>query len=793
MNKNGINCNILPLVHIFNGNQLISEHCFGELDVSQESKQKKSLRVDDAVWACHCLTTPIPGSEKGIDLSLHFQLEHGSVGSAAVAVALDTQPWSVDNYVIIPGAVYDGNRFESLKKKYPPLFEPHEHRLGMPVTVTDIPRLGNNGDGPWRIEQTTGDASTPAIGFHDSNNSVGCWLLTQQKTRFGNLGLFVEESPERDRARLIVLSPCVRTEHQGSCNKMESQDSGVSWKAGDELTIKLRLYLFSAETKSEFLSYFQNVREDIKENKLASELPFSAAWDLLEEKYNRDNWCDERSYYSVGNRKTINEDWQIGWVGGCMVTHPLIFSGSSLSRQRALKNLDTILTKSQAPSGFFYGMGNGKEWFSDAFHEPHPCNMHLIRKSGDALYFLLKQFIALEQSNQVATVKESWKNAVRKLADAFTKLWKENGQLGQFVDVESGCLLVGGSTCGAIVPAALALAGRYFDNPVYLTVAEEIGAKYLEDFRRSGITTGGPGEILQAPDSESAFALLESMVVLHEETGGGRWLIGAEEVAQLCMTWCVSYDYEFPSGSLFQKLNMRTTGAVYANVQNKHAAPGICTLSGDSLLKLYRKTQNEVYLQQLCSIARSIPQYISRKDRPISPLLSGWINERVNMSDWEGEEMVGEVHDQSCWPEVSCMLTWLEVPGLYVRTDLGKVYCIDNIDVKVKQEQSAGMHVELHNPTRFKASVRMLVENQENLCESLDVSTLLKCPKLDLMPGETKTISFRKEIKQPKSRPLHKIVDVDNINQRKRITNIGRIQLPSATESNPVLVQGKIT
>ena len=40
---------------------------------------------------------------------------------------------------------------------------------------------------------------------------------------------------------------------------------------------------------------------------------------------------------------------------------------------------------------------------------------------------------------------------------------------------------------------------------------------------RAGITVGGPGEILKCADSESAFALLDSFVVLYEYVSGAQW------------------------------------------------------------------------------------------------------------------------------------------------------------------------------------------------------------------------------------------------------------------------------
>ena len=51
---------------------------------------------------------------------------------------------------------------------------------------------------------------------------------------------------------------------------------------------------------------------------------------------------------------------------------------------------------------------------------------------------------------------------------------------------------------------------------------------------------------------------------------------------------------------------MKTVGCVFANLQNKHAAPGICTLSGMALWKLYRWTGNDAYLELLRDIVASI-------------------------------------------------------------------------------------------------------------------------------------------------------------------------------------------
>jgi len=77
------------------------------------------------------------------------------------------------------------------------------------------------------------------------------------------------------------------------------------------------------------------------------------------------------------------------------------------------------------------------------------------------------------------------------------------------------------------------------------------------------------------------------------------------------------YDFAFLPDCTFGRLGMRTCGTVFANVQNKHNAPGICTLSGVSLLRLARATGNRQWLDLLADIAGAIPQFMSRRGRPI--------------------------------------------------------------------------------------------------------------------------------------------------------------------------------
>ena len=121
-----------------------------------------------------------------------------------------------------------------------------------------------------------------------------------------------------------------------------------------------------------------------------------------------------------------------------------------------------------------------------------------------------------------------------------------------------------------------------------------------------------------------------------------------------------------------------------------------------------RAIHDQPLMDLLCEIARFLPQVVSREDRPIHAkdgraMPSGWINERVNTSDWD--DNVGGVFYGTCWCEVSLLLTFAELPGVYCRPDLGKVWALDHVEAVLN-----GTELRLHNPTEFPARVRVLIE-----------------------------------------------------------------------------------
>lgn len=562
------------------------------------------------------------------------------------SMTVDFPQWEQDAYVFLPACAYNGNQFKRRKTNYPPEYTVAECGVNPQPIITDVPALDPDGSG--RMEVTTGDLSVPCFGVFFRQKQIAFFVFTEQACKGKNIGFSVESG------RVAVQFPAIREKCYRICRTDEpSNDSGFFASEGETITSKVLIKEFSCRDLPAFFElFFQNRRCLLSDAPAA--IPYTQMlWDTMEEHMNRDNFSGE--YYAE-----MSKMWQCGWVGGGMSSLPLLKHGSAISKERAIQTLD-YLTSKVSPMGFFYSTIINGEIRGDGCGSPHMRNSTLTRKNGDALYFLFKHFA-------VMTPKDSWVAAAKGCADAFVRLYERYADFGQFVNVETGEMIFGGTTSGASVIGALVLAWRYFGDDRYLTVAKQAGEKYYQNFVFRGVTYGGPGEALCAPDSESNYAMVESMVLLYEETKEENWLRYAQDSLHLLSSWVMPYAYAFPAECEFGKKKINTVGSVFANAQNKHSAPGLCTASGDAIYKLYKYTGNKAYLELLRNIVSFLPQCVSTEERPIyswdqppKKLLPGCICERVNTSDWEGPEYVGGVFDVSCWCETAVLLTFTEL------------------------------------------------------------------------------------------------------------------------------------
>lgn len=565
-----------------------------------------------------------------------------------------------DDYILMPACAYNGNRFPSVKKKYPPMFT--EEDAKRENLITDVPKL--NEDGSGKIEVTSADMSVPCVGVWDKTKQKAFFLFFQQELYGINLGVTYT------KGKIILSYPKYREKSYKMCSTDKSSDRKVFLKPHQQFDFIYKIVKSDCESITRFLRIFFENRKVLGLDS-SSPMRFSPEkmWAIQEEKINRENYNSELKIYRNGVSKSRFACWQPGWTGNLISSYPLMKLGSRETYERA-KNCVEFLFSTQYEKGLFESVvdDNGVG-YGDGFENNGTRYWHLLRKSADCLYFLYDIFKVMEEKGD--TVPKHFIEGYRKVADAFYNIYTENGQLGQFVDLRTNEILVPGSASAGIAVGGLAKAYLYFGDNKYLSAACECADYFYEKFISKGFSNGGPGEMLQCCDSESAFGTLEGFTSLYEVTKDKKHLQYAEDAASLASTWVMAYNYNYINDCAFKKAGIKTVGTVFANIQNKHSAPGICTLSGAALKKLYDITGDELYLQLITDIACAVGQCMSTKEHPIYCMdthknaPSGYICERVNTSDWEGEKRVGQIFNQgSNWCEISNLLTITELSDL---------------------------------------------------------------------------------------------------------------------------------
>ncbi|MCX6971827.1 MAG: hypothetical protein NTV93_16960 [Verrucomicrobia bacterium] len=664
-----------------------------------------------------------------------------------MALIFDAPDWKESHELFMPGLIYRSNRFDLEAQDYPPV--PKAPRLGLhePPRITDIPRLKKE-PGDSCIQVLAGALTSPQAAWWDPAGRQG-WIVGAEPFSNGRQTGFVFREPaERTSATLEVETPGMRqgTRYTMCSTNTRSDDRAANLSAGESLSLRVRFHPFSCpEVSSLFNELFDNRGALVPEPILHDELPFDAAREILGRKYQACNWNEEYGFYAIGDGNHWCASWQAGWVGGLMNTQPLLEWGDAGTRDRVRRTFDFVFAGDGiGKAGFFEPCFHRGTWFGDGLDRnpqwPNPqferSEYAMTRKSADVLYFVLRQFDLWKKIDPGFEIPSAWREGARRCADAFVSLWQRTGQIGQFVHRETGEVIYGGTASAGILPAGLVLAADYFDNERYLEEAGQIGDYFYENFTRAGLTNGGPGEILQSPDSESSAGLAEAFIVLWERTQEHKWLQRAVEAARQLATWQISYDFEFPASSEFGRLGIRSAGGIFASPQNGHGAPGICTLSGNVYLKLYRATGDARYLTLLRHLAHNLTQYLSRKDRQIysicgRQLPEGWMCERLNTGDWD--DNVGGVFYGSCWCEVSLMLTIQEIPGIYIRRGPEPLLvCFDHVRATL---DGVGHSLVLENPTSFEAEVSILVDDCP--ASPLGQNAIWNAPRVRIPAGES--------------------------------------------------------
>jgi len=727
-------------------NGMLTLGCFydGSQLVAGREFVNGTLQADSSRWVCRTSRTSVKGQPGAFDLSLTFKIVEGEAKSSGVAVVFNRVDWSTDNYVLAPAAVYNGNRFHILPIGYPPYIDdPALRTSNMPITTTNIPHL-NWDRTPSKIEMLTSNTATPMMGFFDPHKKRGWIILTMPDTRLGTSGMFIEEDPTSKRASFVISAPGVREQRYVMCGHADSGDVGADLKAGDEVSLRLRVYDFQAADVPAFLGKVFDVRKALTgPSHYRNFVPFSYIADTILKHHDAYKWFEGKKFSYICNGPYSGSPYnniQAGWGGLPVYSQPQVDMETPERLRRVSKTFDA-LTQMSSKSGLIYAMFMDGELFGDHFGQiTQRRSISMVRRSGETLYSMISQIELMKLRGHLDMIKPEWDVLLRGIADGLVKLWKDNGEFGQFVDVETGKLDIWGSSAGVVNISALALASEYFKNPEYLKIAEAAGKYYYKRDLCQGYTTGGPAEILQAPDSESAYDLVEAYVVLYEMTGKREWLKRAQDAAYLLSTWMVSYEFKFPAASDMGRVHANSIGSVFASCQNAHSAPGMYVVSGDFLLKLYRATGNKRYADMYKDTVHNMVQYVNTPTNPVIPSGAiGAVSERVNTSDWEGKGNIGMVSpgDSNMAWETLAALTCLHNPGIYVRTDTAELLVLDHIEAQIIDRDKQGITLKLTNSTPYSANVSIFAESTKEAKKPLGWNAFIKWPKVEIQPGQS--------------------------------------------------------
>ncbi|WP_455637692.1 hypothetical protein [Parabacteroides sp.] len=638
---------------------------------------------------------------------------------AGVAVAFDRYGWTSDNYVMIPSSVYNGNRQRIVNREYATGLDKTDYRRkDLALTSNPIPQLSPEYGAPSRLEVNISNTATPAVTFLERAKQKGTILLTDQGIDWNNQvldhALIVEEASDRSVASFIVSAPGVRERKPEFIGFSKSPDRGIQVSKGDRIVIRVTEITFPCKDTPGLLARFMQDRKSHTGGEVPRNLmPMS---EVL-----------ARMVRNIDDRYYIGEQWQYycpenanwmsyGWIGGLMNTYPMLALGDAEHLQKVKNTFDFALPRAKGKSGYYYDVlgADGNVLNRDAANQ-NP-GIGLTRKNGDILYWMVKQFMLLKEQGKDNAIDPEWETNVRLLADAFVGTWKKCGTWGNYLDIETGDIAVYNTTSGAMAVAGLALASAYYNEPAYLEVACEAAADYYNNFALVGFTSGGCGDILQNADSETAVALMTSLMTLYETTGKEQYLKQSADLANLCATWTVSFPYRLPEDTPLAKLGANLTGAVWASTQNKHGAPGFCTQSGDALFKLYRSTCDTLYAELLRDV-------IHAHAEGVQP--NGKITERLTYCDADSRGSRGD-GGQTGWNETNGALMALEIPGIYVRTDLGTLYVFDHVEARIVKQNDKQTVLQLTNPTAYDAVVTIFAENAEQASRPLGDNAFLQ-------------------------------------------------------------------
>jgi hypothetical protein len=161
--------------------------------------------------------------------------------------------------------------------------------------------------------------------------------------------------------------------------------------------------------------------------------------------------------------------------------------------------------------------------------------------------------------------------------------------------------------------------------------------------------------------------------------------------------------------------------------------------SGDALLRLYRATGDVTLLELLRDTIHNLGQYLPESDDRKAAGGDDPSCTRADPGRWftTGDTVVPA---EGVFDAIG-LLSYTEVPGLYVRPDTGFVFAFDHITARIKERTRGRLLLAIANPTRVDATVRILAETAAAASEPLRPGAVLDAQTAVVPAGGTVQVS----------------------------------------------------
>lgn len=453
------------------------------------------------------------------------------------------------NYYMIPGILYNGNRWGDGK-------EPKG--------------LARNGQ-DWVFGYHR--ASVPAGMYGQTENYfIGIWACVGEM----HYSCSISED-EQSKQLVFSLYYPEREEPQTYCARDRYEDAYMerTVHCGKTITMKAMVTVGERKKLYDFGTYFSNAWEFYKvqsKRQISNEQTWELGIDfIMNQAYfkteNFSGFCMGLTF--VDGRWRPKKDYlEIGWVGqnaslAVSLLYQHLFTGDTRAFQQGIDTLDCWAEQATLPNGLFRCHFEKIQKYGTNIENQEECN------DAANLYSVVEQYLEAEKVLSMLEIRrDNYKELVKRLCDFLCRKQDENGAYGKAWYNNGTCIQKDG-TIGCYLAKALCIAFESFEDEKYKESAVRAFNYYYTEFLQNGFTTAGALDTC-CIDKESAIGLLGTAIRLFQYTGEQKYAEAAKLISAYLASWQYHYNVSFPSDSVLAQITYKTRGGTCVSTQHHH-------------------------------------------------------------------------------------------------------------------------------------------------------------------------------------------------------------------------------